>query len=112
MVDELKKAEIQLIKQTQCTEFREEWKALAHRRLLLTNSKLLALKPKLDSDGLMRSDGRLKNDKFLCYDVRYPVILPRKSWVTKLIVKDAHEKGNHVFGTKQTLAKLSARYSG
>ena len=60
MVDELMKAEIQLIKQTQCTEFQDEWKALAHRRPLPTSSKLLALKQKLDNDGLMRSDGRMK----------------------------------------------------
>ena len=42
--------------------------------------------------------------------MRYPVILPRKSWITKLIVKDFHEKGNHASGTNQTLAALSARY--
>ena len=71
-----------------------------------TNKQQATHKPKLDNDGLMRSDGRLKNAKFLSYDVRYAVILPQKSWVTKLIVKDAYEKGNHVFGTNQTLATL------
>ena len=75
-----------------------------------SNSKLLALKPQLDDDGLIRSDGRLTNAQFISYDVRHPVILPRKSWVTKSIIKDAHEKGNHAFGTNQTLAILSARY--
>ena len=58
----------------------------------------------------MRSDGRLKNAKFLSYDVRHPVILPRKSWMTKLIVKECHEEGNHATGTNQTLAALSTRY--
>ena len=58
----------------------------------------------------MRSDSRLKLAKFLSYDVRYPVILPRKSWVTKLIVKEFHEKGHHASGTNQTLSALSARY--
>ena len=58
----------------------------------------------------MRSDGRLKQDKILAHDVRYPIILPRKSWVTKLIVKDFHEHGKHAAGTNQTLAALSARY--
>ena len=67
------------------------------------------LKPNLDDDGLMRSDGRLKQAKFLAYDVRYPIILPRKSWVTKLIVKDFHEHGKHAAGTNQTLAALAAR---
>ena len=38
------------------------------------------------------------------------IILPRKSLVTKLIIKDAHERGKHAFGTNQTLALLSTRY--
>lgn len=58
----------------------------------------------------MRCDGRLQHAEFLSYDVRYPVILPRKSWVTKLIVKEYHENGKHAAGTNQTLAALSTRY--
>lgn len=61
-------------------------------------------------EGLMRFAGRLKNAKFLSYDVRHRGILPRSSRVTKLIVKDAHVNGNHTFGTNQTLATLSAWY--
>ena len=109
-VDELQQAEIQLIKQTQRAEFPEEWKSLAQGRPLPASSKRLGLKPKLDDDGLVRSDGHLKIARFLSYDVRYPVILPRKCCLTKLIIKDAHEKGNHAFGTNQTLVTLSARY--
>ena len=104
--DELKRAEVQLIRRTQ---FTEEWKALSRGKPLPSNSKLLGLQPKLDDDGLMRSDGRPKYAKFLPYDVRYPVLLPRKSWVTKLIVKEYHERGNHVTGTNQTLAALFTR---
>ena len=110
LADELKKAEIQLVRYAQIVEFQEEWTALSRGRSLPAHSKLLCLQPKLDTDGLLRSDGRLKNAKFLSYDVRYPVILPRKSWITKLIIKDFHEKGNHTSGTNQTLAALSARY--
>ena len=58
----------------------------------------------------MRSDGRLKYADFLSFDVRFPIILPRKSWLTKLIVKNYHEKGNHASGTNHTLAALSARF--
>ena len=108
--DELKRAELQLIQHAQMTEFREEWKALSSRKSLPRNSKLLGLQPKLDDDGLMRSDGRLKHAEFLSYDVRCPTILPRRSWVTKLIIKDQHEKGKHATGTNQKLAALSARY--
>lgn len=107
---ELKKAECQLIRYAQFTEFPREWTALSRGRTLPLNSKLLGLRPKIDDDGLMRSDGRLHNAKFLSYDVRYPIILPRKSRITKLIVKEFHEKGKHASGTNQTLAALSARY--
>ena len=75
-----------------------------------SDSKLLGLNPRIDDDGIMLSDGRLKNAKFLSYDVRHPVMLPRKSWVTKLIVREYHEDGNHATETNQTLATLSTRY--
>ena len=105
LADKLKKAEIQFVRYAQIVEFQDEWTALSRGRSLTAHSKLLRLQPKLDKDGLLRSDGRLKRAKFLLYDVRYyPVISPRKSWITKLFVKDFHEKGNHVSGTNQTLA--------
>ena len=107
---ELKVAEIQLIKEAQREEFTEEYKALTGRRSIPSRSKLLGLTPMLDEDGLIRSNGRLTNAKFLSFDVRYPVILPRKGWVTKLIIKDVHEQGNRASGTNHTLAALSARY--
>ena len=76
--NELKRAEIQLIRLAQRKTFKDERKALSTGKRLPSNSKLLALKPKLDEDGLMRSDGRLAYAQFLSYDERYPVILPRK----------------------------------
>ena len=108
--DELKRAKVQIIHHAQVTEFTDEWKALSRGKPLPSSSKLLVLQPKLDDDGLMRSDGRLKHAEFLAYDVRYPIILPRRNWVTKLIVKEYHERGNQATGTNQTLAALSTRY--
>ena len=59
--DELNRAEIQLrvIKETQCTYFREEWQSLSCGRPLPSSSKLLGLQPKLNNDGLIRSNSRL-----------------------------------------------------
>ena len=105
--DKLKRAEVQIIYHTQVTEFTDEWKALSCRKHLQSSSKLLGLQPKLDDDGLMRCDGRLKHAEFLAYDVRYPIILQRRNWVTKLIMKEYHERGNHATGINQTLAALS-----
>ena len=58
----------------------------------------------------MRCDGRLKYAEFLPQDARFPIILPRKNCVTKLIVKHYHEKDNHPGGTNQLLAALSTRF--
>lgn len=106
LADEVMRAETQLIQYAQHTEFREEWKALIRGKPLPSNSKLLGRQPKVDDDGLLRSDGRLKHAKFLSCDVRHPVILPRRSWVTKLIIKEYHEKGQHA----TELIKLSQHF--
>ena len=109
-VEETSDAESYIIKEMQKKEFKEEYTSLAKKKELPTHSKLLSLCPRLDSEGILRSDGRLTYAEFLPYDVRYPIILPRKNWVTKLIVKHHHELGNHVTGTNQILASLSTRY--
>ena len=54
----------------------------------------------------MRSDGRLQQAKFLAFDVRHPIILPPRSWITKLIVKYFHEQGNHAAGKKPNIGAL------
>ena len=50
------------------------------------------------------------NAGLLPIETRYPVILLRTSWVTKLIIKQCHEDGHRSTGTNHTLAVLSARY--
>ena len=56
--------------------FYNEYVALQKRKQLPIDSKLLGLCPKLDEDGIMRSDSRLQYAEFLPYDVRYPILLP------------------------------------
>ena len=68
------------------------------------------LHPKLDDNGLIRSNGRLGNAEYLDYDTKYPIILPRGNWITQLIVRHYHEKGYHVAGTNHTLSALSQRF--
>jgi ribonuclease HI len=109
-VDEINDAEAKIIVQTQVNSFPVEYKALAAGRTLPTHSTLLPLNPQLDEQGLMRLSGRLVNAECLPMEARYPIILPRKIWVTRLIVKSYHEKGNHSFGTNQLMSELSSRY--
>jgi len=58
----------------------------------------------------MTSDGWLKCAEFLPYDTRYPIILSRKGWITRLIMKHYHELGNHSSGINHTLSSLPSKY--
>ena len=109
-MEELEDAETQIIKYAQMEGFPDEYGALDDKKSLPKKSKLMKLNPKVDDDGVLRCDGRLKYAENLPYDVRFPEILARKSWVTKLIVKHYHEQDNHVSGTNQIIALLSTRY--
>ena len=109
-VDEIEAAEMYIIRQTQREFLTQEYISLASSKEVPGDSKILTLNPKLDEDGIMRCDSRLVNAEFVAFDVRFPIILPRKSWVTKLIVKHYHAKGKHIAGTNQTLSALSTRF--
>ena len=99
-----------IIKEMQKEVFKEEYLALVRKKELPSNGKLLGLCPKLDSDGIMRSDRQLTYAKFLSYDLRYPVILSHKNWVTKLIVKYYHGLGNHQTATNHNLSLFLTRF--
>ncbi len=56
------------------------------------DQRLIQLTPMLDSDGLLRIDGRLSLAKDMPYQTRHPIILPTHHFVTRLIIVDTHEK--------------------
>ena len=91
----------QVIKSAQRKAFPDEYLALQRQRELPKKTKLLGLRPWLDEEGLMRCDGSLKYAEFLTEDARFPIILPRKNCITKLIVKHYHEKDNHTGGREE-----------
>ena len=63
-----------------------------------------------DEYGVIRSKGRL-SDADLNYTAKYPAILPREHYFTKLVVKSCHEQVNHC-GVKDTLAELRTQFWG
>lgn len=107
--EEIKDIEIRLIKSAHREHFQSEFDAIKSGREISSKSKLVGLKPFIDNDGLLRCNIRLKYAEHMSYEARFPIILPRKSYVTKLIVRYYHENGNHS-GTNQILASLSAQY--
>ncbi|KAL4238005.1 hypothetical protein ACF0H5_002716 [Mactra antiquata] len=108
-VSEVHDAEVVIIINCQKTSFTDEYKCLLNKKAISNKSKIIKLNPKIDIEGLLRCEGRLMFAEFVSYDCRYPIILPRNSFVTELIVKHYHEKGKHS-GTNYTLSLLSTHY--
>ena len=79
--------------------FTEEYRLLKKGKSISSGSKLICLQPSMDDYGIMRCNSRIVNGEYLPVETRYPVILPRTSWVTKLIIKQYHEDGYHSTGT-------------
>lgn len=84
------------IKQEQALEYAAEFAYFANRdkRHFPERSKLLALKPFMDEDGLLRVGGRLSNAT-IPYDTKHPLIVPPGSRMCELIIADAHFQTFH-----------------
>ncbi|XP_044172538.1 uncharacterized protein LOC122956887 [Acropora millepora] len=108
--EEIKDAEEEIVRLAQREAFCEEYTALRSGKPISKKSQLIKLNPCIDEDGIIRCDGRLKFVDFLPYDTRFQIILPRGHWVTKLIVKNYHERGNHAAVVNFTLCQLSERF--
>ncbi|XP_069133232.1 uncharacterized protein [Argopecten irradians] len=61
---------------------------------LKSSSSLCGLDPFLDDNGILRVSGRIKHGDFDA-SVKHPIILPRKSHVTKLVIRHYHERVEH-----------------
>jgi len=57
-------------------------------------SSLYRLDPFLDSHGILRLGGRIKRAD-VPYDLKHPVILPKKSHITELIIRHYHHRVEH-----------------
>lgn len=71
-------------------------------------SKLIALTPFVDGNGILRVRGRLEKS-LLPYDEKHPIILPPDSHLTNLIIDRFHERSLHG-GTQLVLALIRRRY--
>ena len=62
----------------------------------------------LDNDNTIRCRGRIQNS-VLDYNTKHPVLLPKTSWFTKLLIRDAHQNTLHG-GVNETLANIRKRF--
>ena len=57
-------------------------------------SSLFRLDPFLDDQGLLRIGGRLDKAS-MAYELKHPVIIPKSSHVTELLIRQYHHKDQH-----------------
>lgn len=96
------------IKRTQEEEFTEDIESLKTKKRVKKSSKLKALDPYLDEDGILKVGGRLRNSK-LANEVKHPIILGHASRLTYLVVAEAHLKTLHG-GVQLMLTYLRSKY--
>ncbi|GFX39617.1 integrase catalytic domain-containing protein [Trichonephila clavipes] len=106
--DEMKEAEIYLMKQVQLSSFYKEIRAMQNGDDICNKSKILNLSPFLDDKGIIRVGGRLKHSR-LPYTSKHPILLPAKSKLTIIIVKYYHEKYFHL-GPQHLLYQVRLKY--
>ena len=107
--EEMNVASLSIIWEAQTEAFAEDLKLVESGQGLPPKSRLAKLSPRLNEDKVLRCDGRTQLAEWLPFDVRFPIILPRKHPVTRLIIRDCHEQRHHG-GTNETLAALSDHY--
>lgn len=108
---ELQEAESTIIKLIQKEAFPEEISSLVGKEKngnVLKNSVLRKLCPFIDDCGVLRANSRLIEGD-LEYDVKYPIILPKDSYVTRLIVHYFHERYHHA-NSKTVINELRQKY--
>lgn len=89
---ELNNALFILVKRIQYLSFAE---SIAHlKKGTLPSKPFRKLNAFLDNEGVLRVGGRLNNSQ-LSYDQKHPVILPRSSRLTDLIIEDTHKQYLH-----------------
>ena len=118
MVKEMRLAEEIILKSVQFWNFNEEIQVLqnlsdedrmfqnrqnAHTRnkKLKQTSSLFRLDPFLDEKGVLRVGGRLQKAA-VAYEVKHPVIIPKKSHLTELLIRHYHNQEQHHQGCGMT----------
>lgn len=103
---EMRTATTRIIRLIQASSFAEEISAL--KRQEDCGSKLRRLSPLLDSDGVLRVGGRLKNAP-LSYEAIHPALLPKQHHCVDLIVDFYHKIHLHA-GPQLTQSLISQKF--
>ncbi|XP_062557274.1 uncharacterized protein LOC134222147 [Armigeres subalbatus] len=97
---ELAQAEYYLFRVAQTEVYGDEITTLTTNRSTRTMKKIARNNPLfrsafIDENGVARVQGRTGACSFVDRDAVYPIILPRDHAITRLVIKEAHERFNH-----------------
>ncbi|XP_072375127.1 uncharacterized protein [Diabrotica undecimpunctata] len=106
-VSELQNAEMKIIKLLQNSCFSSEIADLKGNKII-SNKSLLQFAPFLDKNEMLRVGGRLRYSE-VTFDQKYPLLLPSKNHVVRLILKKEHLRLHHA-GPQNTLSQVRLRY--
>ncbi|XP_062713750.1 uncharacterized protein LOC134290600 [Aedes albopictus] len=103
---ELLEAELVLWRLVQNEEYAEEVSTIRKNKerppgevkRLTKSSPLRKLTVFLDDNGVLRIEGRIEAAKFVPYEPKYPVVLPKQHYVTRLLVDHFHRRYAHGYG--------------
>ncbi|XP_062715690.1 uncharacterized protein LOC134291669 [Aedes albopictus] len=102
MQEELKEAELCIMKLVQNVEFAEEIALLekvnpvSWKNVLPKSSSLYSLSPYLGRDGLLRMKGRIDACEAIDEGTKHPILLPKRHPVTSLIIASIHQRYRHI----------------
>ena len=82
------------VKYVQITEFNVEIQQIKNDQPLSPKSKIAKLNPFLDKEGILRVGGRLRNSD-LPFNEQHPIIMPKNSLLTHLLIDKAHRDTIH-----------------
>ncbi|XP_071055024.1 uncharacterized protein [Onthophagus taurus] len=105
---EIKNALMFWVRECQLSAFGNELTTIKEGRSLHRSSPLFRLVPFIDGDGFLRVTGRLRFSN-LDFDEKHPIILPRDSRLTTLII-DCHHRLTLHGGTQLTLSSLRRQF--
>ncbi|XP_055633870.1 uncharacterized protein LOC129774191 [Toxorhynchites rutilus septentrionalis] len=95
----LQQASNYLLRRAQEESFPEEVEILSGntitKRAICKQSRIYKMNPFIDEERVMRMRGRIGRCEYATMDAQNPIILPKDHYITKLIVRDCHERYHH-----------------
>ncbi|XP_055645130.1 uncharacterized protein LOC129781108 [Toxorhynchites rutilus septentrionalis] len=101
--DELNWAEQTIYRQVQRQAYPDDVQLLSDasqnkqpwERTIPKTSPLYKLSPTIDPHGVLRMQGRIESCEWVDESVKHPILLPRRHYVTDLLIADYHNKYRH-----------------